>query len=85
MQVVPIPLALQDSVEAAFLDQGRAQGIDFEGDPDAALQACSMGRGSYFKVELPNGNSMVHVMKDHIPFSIQFGRQVLFHDPRPLV
>jgi len=53
------------------------QGIDFEEDPEGALASCANGRGSYFKVELPNGRKMVHLLKDHVPFSIQFGRQVL--------
>ncbi|KAJ7709435.1 CwfJ C-terminus 1-domain-containing protein-like protein [Mycena rosella] len=32
---------------------------------------------NYFRVDLPDGRKMVHLMKDHVPFSIQFGRQVL--------
>ncbi|KAF5315677.1 hypothetical protein D9611_004814 [Ephemerocybe angulata] len=77
VQVVPIPLKLKDKVEEAFIKEGTQMGIDFESDPDAALEACQGGRGSYFRVDLPDGRKMVHVMKDHIPFSIQFGRQVL--------
>ncbi|KAF9013941.1 nuclear protein [Cyathus striatus] len=77
VQVVPLPLKLQDKVEEAFLSEGRMQGIDFEEDPEGALASCANGRGSYFKVELPNGRKMVHLLKDHVPFSIQFGRQVL--------
>ncbi|KAF6764024.1 nuclear protein [Ephemerocybe angulata] len=77
VQVVPIPLKLKDRVEETFIKEGTQMGIDFESDPDAALEACQGGRGSYFRVDLPDGRKMVHVMKDHIPFSIQFGRQVL--------
>jgi hypothetical protein len=75
-------LSLKDKVEEAFTREGRLIGIDFEEDPEAAMEACAGGRGSYFKVELPDGRKMVHLMKDHVPFSIQFGRyvQVLFHD-----
>ncbi|RDB21197.1 Zinc finger CCCH domain-containing protein 59 [Hypsizygus marmoreus] len=77
VQSVPLPLSLKDKVEGAFIQEGKLLGIDFEEDPDAALEACAGGRGSYFKVELPDGKKMVHLMKDHVPFSIQFGRQVL--------
>jgi len=74
VQAVPIPLRLKDKIEGTFLKEGRAQGVDFEEDPDAAMASCANGRGSYFKVDLPDGRTMVHLLKDHIPFSIQFGR-----------
>jgi hypothetical protein len=73
-QAVPVPLKLKDKVEEAFVQEGRLLGIDFEDDPDAALESCRGGRGSYFRVDLPSGRKMVHLMKDHVPFSIQFGR-----------
>ncbi|KAJ7047215.1 CwfJ C-terminus 1-domain-containing protein-like protein [Mycena alexandri] len=77
VQAVPVPAALKDKVEEAFRTEGRMSGIDFEEDPDAALEACAGGRGSYFRVDLPDGRKLVHLMKDHVPFGIQFGRQVL--------
>src|SRR4051812_4466686 len=73
-QTVPLPLKLKDRVEEAFVQEGKLLGIDFEDDADAAMEVCAGGRGSYFKVELPDGRKMVHLMKDHVPFSIQFGR-----------
>ncbi|GLB34795.1 putative zinc knuckle [Lyophyllum shimeji] len=76
-QSVPVPLSLADQVGEAFIQEGRQFGIDFEEDPDAAMQSCANGKGSYFKVDLPDGRKLVHLMKDHVPFSIQFGRQVL--------
>jgi len=77
VQAVPVPLRLKDKVEETFLREGRSMGVDFEEDPDSALESCSNGRGSYFKVELPDGRKMVHLLKDSIPFSIQFGRCVV--------
>ncbi|KAF9566308.1 nuclear protein [Agrocybe pediades] len=77
VQAVPVPARLKDKVEETFVREGRPQGIDFEEDPDAALASCANGRGSYFKVDLPDGRKMVHLLKDQIPFSIQFGRQAL--------
>jgi hypothetical protein len=75
VQVVPIPLELKDKVEEAFLEEGQMTGIDFEDDPTAAIEsgATALGRG-YFQVELPDGKKMVHLMKEGVPFSIQFGR-----------
>ena len=73
-QAVPVPLKLQNKIEETFMNEGRSLGIEFEENPDEALDSCSNGRGSYFRVDLPDGRKMVHVMKDHIPFSIQFGR-----------
>lgn len=77
VQAVPVPLRLKDKVEETFLREGRSLGVDFEEDPDSALESCLNGRGSYFKVELPDGRKMVHLLKDSIPFSIQFGRCVI--------
>lgn len=74
VQAVPVPLKLKDKVEEAFVNEGRPLGIDFEENPDTAMESCANGRGSYFKVDLPDAGKLVHLMKDHIPFSIQFGR-----------
>ncbi|KAI0723917.1 nuclear protein [Cerioporus squamosus] len=77
VQVVPIPSKLKNAVEDAFNEEARALNIAFEDDPDEALRACAGGRGGYFRVDLPDGKKLVHLMRDHGPFSIQFGRQVL--------
>lgn len=77
IQAVPIPRSLQDKVEDAFIGEGNAQGISFEADTEGALEECRGGRHSYFRVDLPDGGKMVHLMRPHAPFSIQFGRQVL--------
>lgn len=50
------------------------QGVDFEADAEGALEGCAGGRQSYFRVDLPDGRKMVHLIKDGVPFSIQFGR-----------
>ncbi|KAJ3834666.1 CwfJ C-terminus 1-domain-containing protein-like protein [Lentinula raphanica] len=77
VQCVPIPQSISmEEVEEAFLSEGRAQGILFEGDAERAL-SMNAGAGGYFKVEIPGGKMMVHLMRPGIPFGIQFGRQVL--------
>ncbi|KAJ4478504.1 CwfJ C-terminus 1-domain-containing protein-like protein [Lentinula aciculospora] len=77
VQCVPIPQSIKsENVEEAFLSQGRSQGIDFEEDADGALRL-SAGGGGYFRVDLPDGKKIVHLMKPGVPFGIQFGRQVL--------
>ncbi|KAI0722410.1 nuclear protein [Fomitopsis betulina] len=77
VQVMPVPNKLKEKVEATFLEEGKRHGIEFEADPEEALRACEGGRGSYFRVDLPDGRKMVHMCRDHVPFSVQFGRQVL--------
>lgn len=72
VQAVPIPHHLKDKVEEAFINEGQKFGVDFEPDPESALESCSNGRGGYFRVDLPDGRKLVHLIKDH--FSIQFGR-----------
>ncbi|KAK7038075.1 nuclear protein [Favolaschia claudopus] len=87
VQAVPIPNKLKDKVEETFRAEGRMTGVDFEEDADAALEACAGGRGSYFRVDLPDGKKLVHLIKDRVPFGIQFGRQVLvslFNTPERL-
>lgn len=74
VQVVPVPSKRASDVEAAFLNEGRQAGIEFEQDPEEALRSCAGGRGSYFRVDLPDGRKMVHLFRDGVPFSIQFGR-----------
>ncbi|KAL1947972.1 hypothetical protein VTO73DRAFT_13696 [Trametes versicolor] len=77
VQVVPVPSKLRNAVEDAFREEGRALGVEWEEDADEALRACAGGRGSYFRVDLPDGRKMVHLIRERGPFSIQFGRQVL--------
>lgn len=74
VQVVPVPQELGGKVEEAFRKAGEAQGIDFEADPEKAL-AKSGKAGNYFKVEVPGGGKMVHLLKGN--FDLQFGRYVL--------
>lgn len=74
VQAVPIPRKLEGQAESAFIREGRAVGIDFEEDADEAMKFCAGGRGSYFKVELPDGRKLVHLMREHAPFNLQFGR-----------
>ena len=62
-------------------DIGRSLGDaplgESEEDADAALEACAGGAGGYFRVDLPDGRKMVYLIRDHVPFGVQFGRQVM--------
>ncbi|KAL5511306.1 hypothetical protein ACEPAH_4522 [Sanghuangporus vaninii] len=77
VQVVPVPNSRCSRIEQAFVSEGGLAGITFEEDPDTALESCSGGRQNYFRVDLPDGRKMVHLIRQEVPFSIQFGRQVL--------
>lgn len=74
VQVVPVPSSKRDRIGQTFVSEGGLAGITFEEDPDQALEACAGGRGNYFRVDLPDGKKMVHLIKQDVPFSIQFGR-----------
>lgn len=77
VQSVPIPNSLQSEVRNAFIKEGQRQGIQFEEDVDAAMAQVHTGGGGesgYFRVDLPDGGQMIHLMKAGTPFSVQFGR-----------
>ena len=75
-QVTPVPSSISpDAIVNAFKTEGERLRIDFE-EFDENSNAGTGDRG-YFKVELPDGRRIVHWLKDGVPFSIQFGRQVL--------
>lgn len=71
VQVVPVPKELGDKVEEAFRKAGESQGLDWEEEPEKALAKAGKA-GNYFKVELPGGGKMVHLLKGN--FDLQFGR-----------
>jgi hypothetical protein len=84
IQCVPVPKAKQQEVEAAFKAYGGMQ-MGWEKDPEAALRTIDEGQvHGYFKVDLPGGGKMVHLMKHGKPFNLQFGRWVSFCLPRVL-
>ncbi|TFY76541.1 hypothetical protein EWM64_g7470 [Hericium alpestre] len=76
IQVIPVPQSLADKVEQAFLDEGQRLGAEFTvEEPDAPVPG--QEAGSYFRAELPDARRLVHWMREGVPFSVQFGRQVL--------
>ena len=77
VQAVPVPLSKKDRIAATLVSEGGLMGITFEEDPEKALESCTGGRANYFRVDLPDGQKMVHLIRQDIPFSIQFGRYVV--------
>ncbi|KAI0697601.1 nuclear protein [Cytidiella melzeri] len=76
IQVVPVPTSISaEAIADTFTKEGDRLGIDFEFE-EPSTRTVSGDRG-YFKVDLPDGRRMVHWLKDGVPFSVQFGRQVL--------
>ena len=71
VQVVPVPKSLADKVGPSFRIAGEKQGIDWEAQPEEALAKIG-STGNYFKVECPDGETMVHLLKGN--FDLQFGR-----------
>ncbi len=73
-QICPIPSELADQAEACFRTEGQKTGIDYEEDSATALQAISGITDNYFRVDLPDGKTLVHLIKPGHPFNLQFGR-----------
>ncbi|CAO3694451.1 unnamed protein product [Rhizopus microsporus] len=68
VQVIAIPKGKCDLVEQVAREQGQAFGMDFiEQLPDNPAIP-------YFKLELPDGRTLVHVIKPKERFNLQFGR-----------
>ncbi|KAL7423731.1 hypothetical protein Q5752_001313 [Cryptotrichosporon argae] len=74
VQVVPVPLNLKDKAYDAFRAAGEHSGLEWEDEPERAL-AKAGPLANYFKVELPDGRTLVHMLKGH--FDLQFGRMVV--------
>ena len=79
VQVVPVPARLALQVEDAFLSSAKDMGISFSPDPDAAVAqvVAPGGPDNYFRVDLPGGKKMVHLMERGQRFDLQFGRVTL--------
>lgn len=77
VQAVPVPRVLGTRVKEEFERAGRVQGVEFAEDVQGALDACASGTRSYFRVDLPDGEKMVAVLRDGAHFNLQFGRCVM--------
>ncbi|BGO89644.1 hypothetical protein NBRC10512_001503 [Rhodotorula toruloides] len=81
VQICPIPSSLASEAESTFLTQGAKFNYDFEEIAEPSTfhaRAEQDGKGTeYFKVDLPDGKSLVHWLKPGTPFSLQFGRETL--------
>ncbi|TIA91448.1 hypothetical protein E3P99_01090 [Wallemia hederae] len=75
IQVVPIPNDVAPSLAQEFLNEGAAQGVEWESDAQKALDELEDGQ-SYLRVDLPDGQKFVHLIRP-APFNQQFARQVL--------
>jgi len=71
VQIVPVPKELAGQVASSFKIAGEKQGLDWEENPQEALARVG-DSGSYFKVDCPDGTTLVHLLKGN--FDLQFGR-----------
>jgi hypothetical protein len=75
VQIVPVPQSLADKVEETFINEGKRMGLEPEEDPQGALAACADGKKSYFRVDLPDGRTVMWLFDGAgRSFSLQFGR-----------
>ncbi|TIC67487.1 hypothetical protein E3Q01_01253 [Wallemia mellicola] len=75
IQMVPVPKDLSPTLAQEFENEGVAQGVEWEADPQRALDDLEDGQ-SYLRVDLPDGKKFVHLIRP-APFNQQFARQVL--------
>lgn len=78
VQVVPVPSKMADGVEDAFKRYG-GDAVVWEQDPEETLANIYADGGGkdYFRVDLPGGGKMVHLLQGR-GFNLQFGRYVFF-------
>ena len=69
-----MPTSLADRVEECFRAEGLKTGVTFEEDGAAALDPAKGVTDNYFRVGLPSGESLVHLIEPGKPFNLQFGR-----------
>ncbi|GAA6061585.1 hypothetical protein JCM10212_004335 [Sporobolomyces blumeae] len=88
IQICPIPSSLSSEAESTFTVQAQKYGftLDEISDPSTFHRTAEQdGKGTdYFKVDLPNGKSLVHWIKRDERFGLQFGRETvaaLLHTP----
>jgi hypothetical protein len=74
VQVMPVPHKLAPGVGDAFSALGAQRGVDFVEDVPAALETCKEGVRGYFRVDLPDGTTRVHMIRERGGFNLQFGR-----------
>ncbi|KAJ8658670.1 hypothetical protein O0I10_005710 [Lichtheimia ornata] len=71
LQIVPIPHDKSDLLEQTIRDEAQNQGVQFmerlPKNPDA----------NFFKIDLPSGKSLVHIIRPRERFNLQFGRLVV--------
>ena len=68
VQVLPLPLRFQETVAEEFMKTG----LVWANDPEQALLEAEANQSSYFRVDLPNGHKLVHIIKGY--FDLQLGR-----------
>lgn len=72
VQVLPIDEKHCDAVNRGFLEGGPALGVNWEADASVDTRD-----QSYFKVILPSGEHLTHILRTDAPFNLQFGRTIL--------
>ncbi|KAI9490653.1 CwfJ C-terminus 1-domain-containing protein-like protein [Zychaea mexicana] len=80
MQIVPVPKDKSDSIEATARQAAKQEGFELTDQVPTGPDV------NFFKLELPNGKSLVHVLQPRERFNLQFGRliaaKVLGHPER---
>jgi hypothetical protein len=74
-QVCPLPPAAAERAQQVFEEEGAKANYDFTTDPSQVSRA--LQSGNYFRLDLPDGTKMVHVIRPGDRFNLQFGRTTI--------
>jgi hypothetical protein len=72
VHAVPVPRSIGKRAQGFFIREGEPLGIDFE-ESEGVVAPVDPSL-SYFKVDLPDGKCLLHLMRERKPLSLQFGR-----------
>ncbi|SGZ22743.1 BQ5605_C022g09536 [Microbotryum silenes-dioicae] len=69
------------AIEQVFIDQGQKQNVTFKEASSSSLSSEGLRKlgisDNYFRVDLPNGKTLVHSIEQGARFGLQFGREAL--------
>lgn len=74
IQSVPVPQDRADRIHQTFIDIAASSGVEWEADAEETMR--KIGNKQYFRVDLPDGKKLVHLIRAG-NFNMQFGRMVL--------
>lgn len=77
-QIFPVPDALAESAESTFVDEGAKTGVTFlDSAVPSDVEQLKDVTENYFRVDLPDGRVLTHIIPQGAAFNLQFGRTIM--------